>query len=190
MKAITILKASLFRVFFLLVLGLCITSCRKINPIESSLKNQAFAITEREETEALFFISTANATKSIISKSEIAQEKSSDAIVQELGKRIEFQENQILNDISKMATMKLIVINEINTTHQKRDLYNLIDANGKDFNDVYLDAMKDALNDQIELFETISRETNDKQILEMVLRYLPEQYKLLRETERLRKQNV
>lgn len=85
--------------------------------------------------------------------------------------------------------MKLIVINEINATH-KRDLYNLIDAKGKDFNDVYLDAMKDALNDQIELFETISRQTNDKQILEMVLRYLPEQYKLLRETERIRKQNV
>jgi predicted outer membrane protein len=189
MNAIPILKASLFRVFFLFVLGLCITSCRKINPIESSLKNQAFVITEREETEALFFISTANATKSIISKSEIAQEKSSDAIVQELGKRIEFQENQILNDISKMATMKLIVINEINATH-KRDLYNLIDAKGTDFNDVYLDAMKEALNDQIELFETISRETNDKQILEMVLRYLPEQYKLLRETERIRKQNV
>ena len=52
MNAIPILKASLFRVFFLLVLGLCITSCRKINPIESSLKNQAFVITEREETES------------------------------------------------------------------------------------------------------------------------------------------
>ncbi len=189
MKAIPLFKASLFKVFFLFVLILCITTCRKINPIESSLKNQAFVITEKEETEAYFFISTANASKSIISKSQIAQQKSSDAIVQELGKRIEFQENQVLNEISNMAALKLIVITEINATH-KRDLYNLIDANGTEFNDVYLNAMKDALNDQIELFETISRETNDKKILELVLRFLPEQYKLLRETERIRKQYV
>ncbi|MFD2938790.1 DUF4142 domain-containing protein [Flavobacterium notoginsengisoli] len=189
MKAIPPLKASTFKVFFVFVLVVCSTSCRKINPIENSLKNQAFAITEREETETYFFISTANASKSIISKSQIAQQKSSDVIIQELGKRIEFQENLVLNEISKMATMKLIVITEINATH-KRDLYNLVDAKGNEFNDIYLNAMKDALSDQIELFETISRETNDKQILELVLRYLPEQYKLLRETERIRKQNV
>lgn len=189
MKAISPLKASILKVIFLLAFVFCITSCRRINPIESSLKNQAFAITEKEESEAFFFISTANASKSIISKSLIAQQKSSDAIVQELSKRIEIQENQILDEISKTATLKLIVITEINATH-KRDLYNLVDASGNEFNDIYLNAMTDALNNQIELFETISRETNDKKILELVLRYLPEQYKLLRETERIKKQNV
>ena len=71
----------------------------------------------------------------------------------------------------------------------KRDLYNLIDASNKDFNSIYLDATTEALCDQIELLETISKETNDKQILELVLRFLPEQYKLLRETERIKKQN-
>ena len=189
MNAIFQLKASIFKVFFFLIFVLCMTSCKKINPIENSLRNQALAITEREETEAFFFISTANASKSIISKSQIAQQKSSDAIVQELSKRIEIQENQVLDEITKMATLKLIVITEINATH-KRDLYNLIDANGTEFNDVYLNTMKDALNSQIELFEAISRETNDKAILELVLRYLPEQYKLLRETERIKRQNV
>lgn len=146
-------------------------------------------ISEKEETEASFFISTAKITQSIISNSQIAQQKSSDAIVQELGKRIEFQETQILNEISELATLKLIVVTEINATH-KRDLYNLVDANGSDFNDIYLNAINEALKKQIELFETISRETNDKQILQVVLRYLPEQYKLLRETERIKKENV
>nr|WP_294786314.1 DUF4142 domain-containing protein [uncultured Flavobacterium sp.] len=146
-------------------------------------------ISEKEETEASFFISTAKITQSIISKSQIAQQKSSDAIVQELGKRIEFQENQILNEISELATLKLIVVTEINATH-KRDLYNLVDANGSDFNYIYLNAINEALKKQIELFETISRETNDKQILQVVLRYLPEQYKLLREIERIKKENV
>jgi len=188
MKAIPPLKATYFKVFFLFVLVVCITSCRKINPIENTLKNQAFAKNDREETEVFFFISAANISKSIISKSQIAQQKSSDVIVQELSKRIEIQENQLLQEVTKMATSKLIVITEINAMH-KRDLYNLIDANNKDFNSIYLDATTEALCDQIELLETISKETNDKQILELVLRFLPEQYKLLRETERLKKQN-
>ncbi|KAF2341402.1 DUF4142 domain-containing protein [Flavobacterium tistrianum] len=188
MKAIPPLKATYFRVFFLFVLVFCATSCRKINPIENTLKNQAFAKNDREETEVFFFISTANISKSIISKSQIAQQKSSDIIVQELSKRIEIQENQLLEAITKMATSKLIVITEINATH-KRDLYNLIDASNNNFNIIYLDAVTDAICNQIELLETISRETNDKEILELVLRFLPEQYKLLRETERIKKQN-
>lgn len=189
MKAIPLLKAVYFKVFFLLVLVVSMTSCRKINPIENTLKNQAFAKNEREESEVFFFISTANISQSIISKSQIAQQKSSDVIVQELGKRIEVQERQLLEQITKMATSKLIVITEINATH-KRDLYNLLDASNNDFNSVYLDAMTEAMCDQIEVLETISRETNDKEILEFVLRFLPEQYKLLRETERIKKQNV
>ncbi|WP_286967498.1 DUF4142 domain-containing protein [Flavobacterium sp. UBA4854] len=188
MKAIPPLKATNLKVFFLFVLVVCITSCRKINPIENTLKNQAFTKNDREETEVFFFISAANISKSIISKSQIAQQKSSDVIVQELSKRIEIEENQLLQEVTKMATSKLIVITEINATH-KRDLYNLIDASNKDFNSIYLDATTEALCDQIELLETISKETNDKQILELVLRFLPEQYKLLRETERIKKQN-
>ncbi|WP_343542259.1 DUF4142 domain-containing protein [Flavobacterium movens] len=153
------------------------------------MKNQAFAKNDREETEVFFFISTANVSKSIISKSQIAQQKSSDVIVQELSKRIEVQESQLLEAITKMATSKLIVITEINATH-KRDLYNLIDANGYDFNSIYLNGMTDAICNQIELLEAISRETNDKEILELVLRFLPQQYRLLRETERIKRQNV
>jgi len=153
------------------------------------LKNQAFAKNDREETEVFFFISTANVSKTIISKSQIAQQKSSDVIVQELSKRIEVQESQLLEAITTMATSKLIVITEINATH-KRDLYNLIDANGYDFNSIYLNAMTDAICNQIELLEAISRETNDKEILELVLRFLPQQYRLLRETERIKRQNV
>lgn len=188
MKAIPPLKAIIFKVFFLLVLIVCMTSCRKVNPIENTLKNQAFAKTDREETEVFFFISTANVSKSIISKSQIAQQKSSDIYIQELSRRMETQQSQLLDEISKMATSKLIVITEIDATH-KRDLYDLIDAKGGDFNTVYLDAMKESICDQIDLLETISRETNDKQILQLVLRYLPEQFRLLRETERIIKQN-
>lgn len=189
MNKIHLIKTNLFKVFFLSATIICSSSCKRINPIEKTLKNQSFAINQKEKTEVFFFISTANLSKGIISKSQIAQQKSSDVIVKQLSQRIEFKEKQLLNEITRMADLKLIVITEINATH-KIDMYNLTDAGANDFNEIYLNATKEALNDQIELFESISRETNDKKILELVLRYLPEQYKLLRETERIRKQNV
>lgn len=189
MKTIPLLKALFFKVILILAIVLCITSCKRINPIENTLKTQSFAKNEKEENEVYFFITASNVSQGIISKSQIAQQKSSDVIIKQLSQRIEFKEKQLLDEITRMATLKLIVINEINATH-KRDLYNLTDAKGEEFDEIYLNATKEALNNQIELFETISRETNDKKILELVLRYLPEQYKLLREAERVSRQNV
>ena len=43
--------------------------------------------------------------------------------------------------------------------------------------------MKEYLEEQIELLESICKQTNDKIILKLVLTYLPEQFDLLRETE-------
>lgn len=189
MKAIPPLEVSIFKVFLLLASLFCMSSCRKINPIETTLKNETFAKNDREESEVFFFISTSNIGKGIAAKSKIAQQKSSDESIQQLSKRIEVHENELLDQISKIATKKLIVITEINATH-RRDLYNLIDANGNEFNNEYLSSIKESLNDQTELLETISKETNDKTILQLVLHFLPEQYKVLRETERLQKQNI
>ncbi|OXG06176.1 uncharacterized protein DUF4142 [Flavobacterium araucananum] len=182
MKAAPQLKATIFR-FFLLIMLFCISSCKKTNPIENTLKNEAFIKTEKEEIEAFFFIATANASKSIISKSEIAQQKSSDSTIQELSKKIEINQNQLLQEVSKMANKKLIIITEINATH-KRDLYELIDASNIDFNKTYLDSMIESLKEEIGLFESISKETNDKMILKLVLHYLPEQYQILRELQK------
>ena len=49
--------------------------------------------------------------------------------------------------------------------------------------------MKKCLEEQIKLLENVSKETNDKVILKLVLKYLPEQFDLLRETEVLIKKN-
>ncbi|WP_428231632.1 DUF4142 domain-containing protein [Flavobacterium sp.] len=167
-----------------MIIIVCVASCKKTNPIENSLKNEAFTKTEKEEIEAFFFIATANVSKSIISKSEIAQQKSSDFTIQELSKKIESEQTEILQEVSKMANQKLIIITEINATH-KRDLYDLIDATNTDFNKTYLNSMITSLKEQIGLFESISKETNDKAILKLVLHYLPEQYQILREMQRI-----
>jgi len=185
MKAAHQLKATIFRLIFLLTIIICITSCKKNNPIETSLKNETFSKTEKEEIEAFFFIATANVTKSIISKSQIAQQKSSDSTLQEWSRKIEINQNQLLQDVSKMANKKLIIITEINATHNKLDLYKLIDASNTNFNKAYINSVSESLKEQIGLFESISKQTNDKAILKLVLQYLPEQYQILREMQRI-----
>lgn len=184
MKAAPLIKATFFRLFFLLIIISCLSSCKKTNPIENSLKSETFTKTEKEEIEAFFFIATSNVSKSIISKSEIAQQKSSDFTIQELSKKIEIEQTEILQEISKMANRKLIIITEINATH-KRDLYDLIDASNEDFNKTYLVSMTESVKEQIGLLESISKQTNDKAILKLVLQYLPEQYQILREMQRM-----
>jgi hypothetical protein len=182
MIAKRVLRAAFLRVSFLLIIIICTVSCKKNNPIESALKKEAFDKTEKEETEAFFFIATANVSKSIISKSQIAQQKCSEISIQELSKKIETHQNELLQEITKMANKRLVIITEINATH-KRDLYKLIDADNAYFKAAYLNSISESLDEQINLFESISKETNDKMILNLVLKYLPEQYKLLRETE-------
>ncbi|WP_276380728.1 DUF4142 domain-containing protein [Flavobacterium sp. H4147] len=190
MKAKPVLKAIIFKVLFLLIV-IFVTSCRKSNSIESNLKkNEAFSKNDKEEVEAFFFIATANVGKTIISKSQIAQQKSSESSIMILGKKIERNQSRLLQEVTELANKKLIIISEINATH-RRDTYDLVTAkNSSEFNRVYLRAMKKCLEEQIQLLETVSKETNDKAILKLVLKYLPEQFDLLREVEQTIKKGI
>ncbi|QSW89936.1 DUF4142 domain-containing protein [Flavobacterium endoglycinae] len=190
MKAKPVLKAIIFKVLFLLIV-IFVTSCRKSNSIESNLKkNEAFSKNDKEEVEAFFFIATANVGKTIISKSQIAQQKSSESSIMILGKKIERSQSRLLQEVTELANKKLIIISEINATH-RRDTYDLVTAkNSSEFNRVYLRAMKKCLEEQIQLLETVSKETNDKAILKLVLKYLPEQFDLLREIEQTIKKGI
>ncbi|MCP2026197.1 putative outer membrane protein [Flavobacterium sp. HSC-32F16] len=188
MTARPVLKVTLFKVLFILII-ICISSCKKNNSIENVLKkNEAFTKNEEEETIAFFFIETANLGKTIISKSQIAQQKSSENSIVILGKKIENHQNRLLQEITELANKKLLIISEINASH-RQDTYELIIANSSSFDRVYLNSMKKCLEEQIKLLENVSKETNDKVILKLVLKYLPEQFDLLRETEVLIKEH-
>ncbi|RXM44733.1 hypothetical protein BOW57_07360 [Flavobacterium sp. YO64] len=189
MRATSILKGTFFKVCFFLII-ICVSSCKKNNPIETTLKkNETFAKNEKEETEAFFFIAVANVSKTIISKSKIAQQKSSESSIVILSLKIETQQNRLLEDINDLANKRLIIISEIDAAH-RRDTYNLVNVNAFDFDAVYLNSMKEYLEEQIELLESISKQTNDKTILKLVLTYLPEQFDLLRETEQNLKKEI
>lgn len=86
-----------------------------------------------------------------------------------------------------MANNRLVVVAGINTDN-KGDLYEQIEKNDNNLNKAYVDAVATSLAEQIKLFESISRDTNDRMILKLVLQYLPESYQLLREVAQIREQ--
>jgi hypothetical protein len=185
MKTLPLLKAPIFKVLFLLIFIICFSSCGKKNQQTSSFKKEAFNRNNNEELENSFFIEMANVMNSMISKSQIAQQKSSESKILEVSKKIVDHQNQLLQKVNEMANKKLIIITDINASH-KEELRELNNTNDAGFNKAYLSSMTVALDQQIKLFEQISKKTNDQLILKLVLQYLPEQYQLLRETEQIK----
>jgi uncharacterized protein DUF4142 len=186
MKARLIPKAPYLRIFFLFPI-ICITSCKHNNPIENTLKNETFSTNDKEQMEAYFFIATANLSKVIISKSQIAQQKASISIIKHLGRKIENHQSNLLHDVAKIANKRLVIVTEINNSN-KLELYKLIDASDVSFDKAFMNSLLESLNEQIEALESVSKETNDEVILKLVLHYLPELYRFLRETELIKQQ--
>lgn len=182
-----LLRATNLKVFFLLIIT-CTSSCKKNNPIENTLKNEAFSTTDKEQMDAYFFIATATLSNSIISKSQIAQQKTSDSIIRQISKKIENHQTELLQEVATIANNRLIIVTDINNNANKLDLYKLMDTNDASFNKVYLSSIKESLNKEIETFESVYKRTTDEVILKLVLRYLPKMYQFLRETEQIKQQ--
>lgn len=163
------------------------SSCQKNNPIETSLKSEVFTTSDKELTAAYFLIATAGISKSVISKTQVAQQKSSESTIREMSRKLENHQNLLLQEVTKMANNRLVIVTDIETIN-KEDLYKLIDKNNTNFNEAYLDSVIESLDAQIKLFESISKDTNDKMILKLVLQYLPTDYQFLRETKQIKQQ--
>lgn len=169
-----------------MIMTTTISSC---NHNENPEKTNKYVLTKNpEEIEAYFFVAIANTTKSIISKSQLAQQKSAKGQIKNISIQTENSQKHLLQEINKIAVEKLIIINEINTTVTNKDLYELQNKNDVDFDKAYLNSITKSLSETIKLLETIANETNDTVTLKFVTHYLPKQYELLRNTEKIKRQ--
>ncbi|MEO8236605.1 MAG: DUF4142 domain-containing protein [Flavobacterium sp.] len=181
-------KSSFLKTICIVILMTTISSCKKNESLEKV--NNKYVLTKNsEEIEAYFLIATANITKSIISKSQLAQHKSLKNTIKEVSAEIENNQNLLLQEINKIAVKKLIIINEINSTVTGEDLYELIDKREAGFDKLYINSIIKSLSEQIELFESVSKETQDMELLNLVAHYLPKQYEFLRETKKIKNEN-
>lgn len=181
-------KPLFIKVVFFVILTVTISSCNKKKNPEN--KNNKYVLTKNpEETEAYFFVATSKTTKSIILKSQLAQHKSLETSVKDMSLQIDKSQNELLQEINKIAVQKLIIINEINTSVTNKDIYELQNKKDADFDKAYLNSISKSFSETIRLFESVANETNDTVILKLVTHYLPKQYELLRQTEKIKKKN-
>lgn len=180
-------KSSFLKTAFIVTLTITISSCNENEKLEKV--NNKYVLTKNtEEIEAYFFVATAGITKSIISKTQLAQHKSLQNSIKIVSIKIENNQNLLLQELNKIAIQKLIIINEINASVTNKDLYELVNKKEIDFDEAYLNSIIKSLSEMIKLFESIAKETNDIEILKLVTHYLPKQYEFLRETEKIKKE--
>lgn len=179
-------KSSFLKTAFIVISTIAISSCDKNEKLEN-VSNKFVLTKNTEEIEAYFFIATASITKSIVSKSQLAQHKSSQNSIKIISTEIENNQNLLLQEINKIAIQKLVIINEINTAVTNKELYELVNKREVDFDKAYLNSVIKSSSEMIKLFESIAKETNDTTVLKLVANYLPKQYEFLRETEKIKK---
>jgi predicted outer membrane protein len=180
-------KLSFLKTTCIVIIITAISSCKKNESIEK-VNNKYVLTKDSEEIEAYFLIATANVTKSIISKSQLAQHKSLKNTIKEVSAEIENNQNLLLQEINKIAVKKLIIINEINSTAANEGIYELVDKREIRFDNLYINSIIHSLSEQIELFKSISKQTEDMELLNLVTHYLPKQYEFLRETQKIKKE--
>jgi predicted outer membrane protein len=180
-------KTSFLKTGFIAILTITISSCNENEKLEKV--NNKYVLTKNtEEIEAYFFVATASITKSIISKTQLAQHKSLKNSIKIVSTKLENNQNLLLQEINKISIQKLIIINEINTTVTNKDLYELANKGEIDFDKAYLDSVTKSLSEMIKIFESVAKETNDTTVLKLVAHYLPKQYEFLRETQKIKKE--
>jgi predicted outer membrane protein len=179
-------KISLLKTGFIVIILSSFLSCKKNELVEkATTKKDVLTKKNTEEIEAYFFIAASNVTKSIIAKSQLAQHKSLKTEVKDISTKIENNQNLLLQEINKESLRKLIITTEVNSNIANDDLYNLIDTINVNFDKAFVNSTIKSLSEQIKLFESISKETQDASILKLVLYYLPKQYELLREAKKI-----
>lgn len=177
-------KTSLLKILFTGVTIVSINSCGKNEKVENGDIKNVLTAKNNEDTEIYFVTALANSTQAIIAKSQLAQYKSLEQETRDISSKIENNQVMLLQEINKISLRKVIVISDMNVPAND-DLFKLIDTSYKSFDKVYINSMTTLLYEQIQLLEAISKKTNDSAVSKLVFHYLPIQYNLLFETEKL-----
>ena len=178
---ISFLKAG----FIVIILGSFLSCKENESIVKGIIKKDVLLNKSQEEIDTHFFIVTSNVAESIITKSQLAQKKALKNTVRQISRVIENNQNLLLLDIHKESLKKLILTTEANLTVQNDDLNKLIDTADENFDKAYINSIIKSLSEQIKNFESISNETQDTSILKLVLYYLPKQYELLRQANKI-----
>ncbi len=126
-----------------------------------------------DEKNAAFLLKAAEINLEEISLGKLAQTKSANKDIKELGKMMEMAHTKSLADLTVLAAKKSISIPTVMSANDKA-MYDKLEAKSeKDFNKDYADKMVSGHKDAISLFEKQSTDSSDEDIKTWATNMLP-----------------
>jgi len=180
-KQIQLLKSCVLHIAFtsaalFLMLTVTLSSCN--NATQEDSKEVAEESNEEnfekaKEYDAEFLVSAAEINLEEIQLGQLAQTKSGNADVKNLGKMMETAHKKALSDLQTLAAEKQTVIPSTLTENGQEAYNKLVDKQGNDFDKEYCDRMVSGHKDAISKFEKESTDATDLDIRNWATSMLP-----------------
>ncbi len=155
------------------------TSCSNNQTADDSSKvaaveNDAKFDNKKQQNDAQFLVDATGINLEEIQFGQLAQEKSNNADVKELGKMMQEAHSKSLKEVTALAKKKLVTIPDSATT-KAQDAYALLYAkSGNDFNRAYCDKLVEGHKKAIAIFEKEIADSRDGEIKEWSTAMLPD----------------
>ncbi len=120
-----------------------------------------------------FFMRAAEIQLEEISLGKLAQQKGTSTDVKELGKMMENEHAKSLSELQTLAQSKSVAIPASPTDDSKGAYQKLRDKTGNDFDKAYSEMTVNHHEDAIELFEKVSKDSDDSEIRAWASEKLP-----------------
>jgi putative membrane protein len=181
-KKIQFLRSSATGITFvstslLLILTFTFTACNNKQPKDTAEVAEDYneaKFDESKEDDSEFLVSAAAMNLEEIQLGQLAQTKSQNPLVVNLGKLMEDKHKQALSDLQELAAKKQITIPSTLSDSGKEANKSLMDKEGKDFDEEYCDRMVSTHKDAIDKFEEMSKDANDPDIRTWAASMVPE----------------
>jgi putative membrane protein len=126
-----------------------------------------------KEKDAQFLVNAAEINLEEIELGQLAQQKSKNKLVTDLGKMMQEAHQTSMNDLTALAAKKIITIPNTATENAKEVFKKLDEKSGKEFDNEYCKLMVDGHTKAISIFDNASTESNDADIKAWALATLP-----------------
>lgn len=126
-----------------------------------------------KEKDAQFLVNAAEINLEEIELGQLAQQKSKNKLVTDLGKMMQEAHQTSMNDLTALAAKKVITIPNTATENAKEAFKKLDEKSGKEFDNDYCKLMVDGHTKAISIFDKASTESNDADIKAWALATLP-----------------
>jgi len=167
------LQASLITAVFFLCLSFSTLQKPEVASKAGRGLSEATARTSGKEKDAQFLAKAAEINLEEIELGQLAQQKSTMTDVKELGKMMETDHHQSMNELIALADKKTIILPTSPTREAQEAYTKLAHKSEATFDRSYCDRMVNGHKEAIALFEKESKESNDADIRKWATETLP-----------------